>query len=676
MTDPIFKITDGTIEIDLLNDVYGLSLESWRQQIINFKNGGTYRDNPLADQRRLVDTKFTNAIETLTVKDKEVTADTLIEATQNLLRMLEKAVSYWTTDWQNTPVYLVARAACETNARYALIVNYRLPDLPSPYEQPFIQTGDDRLWDNYDIILEREHWTKNAPGTGSAIPISAVETYDGRELGNVDDAGDRDPLTSGVFISNKRNEANLSDVYISDGGVFGGNLLDTALPYDLLPAVPAVNDAVYFGIDSTLGDSGPFDNIIFDISVAQIDLTVIWEYWNGAAWAALTVQDNTNDNGDMAGQAFDTTGINGVYWIQPSDWTTTTVNVVVALWVRARVSAIGAAPAPPRQQLRNVYSTIWPYVEFQSADIGGDIPALGQIKMKNRTGRAGALKAYAADDFIIGSRSVSRGSAFTAIINAADEQNPTGITVTAGVNSLIVGDTSTPTARRVTYNPVATGDDLESIVRFDFDDSINPDFFGSYRAFLRCQQPSGSVGDISFRYRTRILGDSAITIEDGDLVTIDATGEVRAVDMGTLDIPGNSNLLTSDIITEFRIMILSTVDDATPDLYIYDLILIPTDEWSGQFVSNTSIFFDWTQYIDSVENPKTNIRSFATDSADTVAGFSSVRSNGSVVLNPNSNFRLWFISLSQSSGSDDEWGINHEIEITANQRYLSHRGAR
>ena len=47
--------------------------------------------------------------------------DLLIKNTQDLRRLLEKAINYCVTDWQNEPVWIETRGICETNTRYAII---------------------------------------------------------------------------------------------------------------------------------------------------------------------------------------------------------------------------------------------------------------------------------------------------------------------------------------------------------------------------------------------------------------------------------------------------------------------------------------------------------------------------------------------------------------------------
>src|SRR5690606_13999467 len=75
------------------------------------------------------------------------------------------------------------------------------------------------------------------------------------------------PTQYGVYVANKSNIANLTHVKISDGGSFSDIFPMASSPVDLLPAAPATNDAVYFGISTaaTLQNTGPFSSLVLDL---------------------------------------------------------------------------------------------------------------------------------------------------------------------------------------------------------------------------------------------------------------------------------------------------------------------------------------------------------------------------------------------------------------------------
>jgi hypothetical protein len=696
-TEPIFKITDGTIEIDLLSGAFGRSLDSWIQQIINFKNGGTYRDNPLADQRRLVDTKWTNAIETLTLIDHEVDVDTLIESTQNLLRMLEKAVDYWTTDWQDEPVFFVARAACETNARYALIMNYRIPDLPNPYSQPFLQPDGERTWDSYDLIIERLHWTKDLPGVGESVALSAFEDYNGISYGNVDSSEVREPTTAEgeVFITNKRNEANITHIFRDDGGVFSANLVGGGVPFNLLPAAAiAVNDAVYFGINTALADSGPFTNIVLDIGTVGAGYSGSWQIWTGAAWTTLNpatgqVTDNTS--------SFTNSGVNSVVIdieTAGATWATTAVNAVTGYWLRFLVTAAPGGYISPTQQNRDVYSTIWPYTEIQADVIGGDIMANARLRIMAESAvftSPGPLRNTAVNRDIIGLRSVSRGANFTAYLNYAQEQNPAGITALAGIDGSFISSTFAPSGELILTSFTGTSPTLPlAYSDMRIDSTILPEYKGAFRILYRMRQVGGSVGDVSIalRYRFRDTVGETFNEQQTDLQQPPAADEFLVIDFGTIEIPLTSLADSADTFEILQITVMMTNQNTTPDIESYDLILIPKDEWSGDFQGDfddvgyrqISTSVDDSQYIDidSITYPKQDIRAFIRNqSTDNTQNIYQSISQGHFRVQRESRQRLWFTGIEKTS-QGSKWKPHGlwTVRIDAKQNYLGMRGNR
>jgi hypothetical protein len=105
----------------------------------------------------------------------------------------------------------------------------------------------------------------------------------------------------------------------------------------LLPSGPVVDDAVFWGCDN------PCRIVTFDIDTAGVnDLTLVWEYWDGDSYEALT--GVTDDTSDFTGLGRET-----VSWDMPSDWATTTVTgtAVDSFWGRARVSEVVSETTQP-----------------------------------------------------------------------------------------------------------------------------------------------------------------------------------------------------------------------------------------------------------------------------------------------------------------------------------------
>ncbi len=110
----------------------------------------------------------------------------------------------------------------------------------------------------------------------------------------------------------------------------------TANDMTLLPAVPALNDAYYFGHDYL------WDYLTLNIGTSGAGVWAItWEYWNGV-WTGLS--DVTDNTVGFKG----TTGNKTVTFTRPGDWTTTAVNGITKYWIRGRVSSYTTVTTQPK----------------------------------------------------------------------------------------------------------------------------------------------------------------------------------------------------------------------------------------------------------------------------------------------------------------------------------------
>jgi hypothetical protein len=115
-----------------------------------------------------------------------------------------------------------------------------------------------------------------------------------------------------------------------DGGVFtdytGAAQAGVADTVPLLPAAPAVGDAFYFGADR------PFESLEIQITTRRYgDLTLAWEWWDGALWQPLADLEDGSE-------AFTVEGVAEVRFTPDAGWAITTIDARTAYFVRARVS--------------------------------------------------------------------------------------------------------------------------------------------------------------------------------------------------------------------------------------------------------------------------------------------------------------------------------------------------
>lgn len=902
------SIGTASNRVNLLAAGSGFTVSDWRP--LAGDHEAVFAGSAMGDYRAPVSYRELTTIETITLQAAMGNADDMAREAQELRRVLRDALNYWTEGYSADPVYLKARGLRETNARYALVYEARLPEDEDPYGSAFLQPGGGSAMADLSLVVERGPWLEAPPGTGTCVQIAgyqadrpypsylnfdaaservnfasgatlddlhaaaftfegwfkitaadADDRFVGKEdgaagtgwlfyftaansvrfrvvygtpsnanygwvpdgqwhhwAGTYNQAGDRkarlyldgalvvggaasvgvivsdaadslivanraaanaaptgqvgwvrvsnsfryaagftppprctlpdvDAATvllaihegtgttaydlSGngnngtitgatwacdcetdwghtvptceaetVFVANKQNVAQLTHAFYYDasGPAWSGNLLTAALPYDLLPAVPAAGDAVYFGVESTILGGGPFCDLVFDL-VAATDVTAAtWEYWTGAAWAALSVQDNTSGDGYTASPAFNTSGVRSVHWEQPANWAAVGLvaavgagaPAVTAWWVRLRVTGVGGAPDAPRQQNRQPYTVTWPWIEIEADQVPGDIDAWLKLYLTAQSDRdlGTSPPALYWQQALIGLRTLARGADFTAYLNCSNVQNPAHITAAAGTATAFTALPGSPTGRvaRVT-NPAAS---WSNRCTFTIDPAYVGQYIGVYRAFARVNQTSGAAGDLSIRYR---LATNTAYL-DGPEASIPAVAGVawEPVDLGRLEIPISEFVLPGE---QFTLTIaLQVYGNGASDVDLCDLILIPVDEWAILAVAGPPPSLGLASHgvgyrgsdvrrelvVDSIFNHKVNLRTV--ERRPVSGAISSIwepRANGPAILRRGRAQRLWFFRFGDTTAALYN-GAPFEICDTAQAwraaRYLSLRGAR
>jgi hypothetical protein len=667
--------TEGPVltGVDLIDGAPGsiFHIKNWRQALAGYKGGGTWQSSPISSGRRLVDKPRDNIIDTVTFNLKEAKSqDGAAEQTRQLVRLMERASDYWTKSWILRPSYIVTKAENETNARHSLIHLGRIPELDDPFDIVFAQN---HMLD-IDMILEHGDWTANPPGVGTPTPISAVEAYGGRNLGNVDSAGARQTTirAGNVFVANKRTMANITHIYRREDvtGKWFGNLMGSSFTVILMTT--STFSESYFGVNTALANTGPFSSLVFDLDSIRIGGAITWEYWNGTTWASLSVVDNT--------AGLSVPGVNSVTWFVPTNWASVNLLThfggdapnVAAYWVRARVTTVGTAS--PTQQNRNVYSAIWPYVEIGRGDVTGDLEAL--IKMAIKGQRSGSENA---NRIVIGARHLDRGAGFTAYLNASDVQNPAGMSLSA-LSGTFQNSLVSHTGRVFRYAPAGVAA-IETRLTFNLyagsDYSFSENYHGKFQVFART---NGGVAGLVMRVATDTVTVGAFQyIQLGETYNV-ATGVntvPQITDLGSIDIPGFSGPDPGEQINSFRIHLqIGKTTAGAANVDVIDLILIPADEIILEaHTPDTEVFGSGTLLIDSVSKPKIINKTVLYH--DDVSGRAwRVRYSGAVSLIPNVHQRLWFLfMLRDSNGRNVAFQSDlRSITLEKQERYISMRG--
>jgi len=154
-------------------------------------------------------------------------------------------------------------------------------------------------------------------------------------------------------------------VFVDQTTEFNDETVANFTPWD---ALGTVADFVAFGMAEqftkiTLNNTG---------GTQGVGGVVTWEYWNGSAWAALTVTDGTVGftAAVSAGQTIE--------FSAPSDWAENTINAVPAFYIRARLTTIYTT-APVYDQ-GFVDGIDWAAITRDDGDVGlkkGDVIVIG-----------------------------------------------------------------------------------------------------------------------------------------------------------------------------------------------------------------------------------------------------------------------------------------------------------
>lgn len=510
-----------------------------------------------------------------------------------------------------------------------------------------------------------------------------------------------------VFVANKHTTVTLSHIYIDDGGVFSANLVEET-DFNLMPAVPAGGDYVYFG--STVG---PFTSLIFDIATAcGGNVSSAWETWTGSIWQEMRVDpyihgflDATNNDGNGDLQPFSTTGIKAVCWNELIQWEQRAINGVTAWWVRLEIVSASGSPTAPVQQNHTVYTATWPYVEIAASQITGDLPARSKVIAKCESAYDSTVGPYTGDpsslslsNLWVGLRSTWRGENFSPFINLSDQLNQYGISVSAGPTNLDKLNPSSATAEFKDDRRSPTGRAIEvigadidydaALVQIGFDEAIAFEYFGSFHAFLR----AGASG--VFTETANVRAKLAVNFGWTEIAATRFESTVlydwtrNTIDLGAITIP-MSNMLSSEFPHNMSLWI-TVVCDA--EINLYDLILLPTDEWIANvsvgtefdsIVRNLGSYWDNTPgqefVIDGIAHQKFLQRAFAKRSNSIVTSLE-MNANGDPILQHAEKQRLWFLQSHFLDPKSEEWTISYggqmmSITIEKQQRYKSLRGS-
>lgn len=162
--EPILRIMtqDGKI-IDILED-WELADPYWSPQIAKYKDDGHYVNSTLADGQRLVFKKYANVVETIPLTARGANQAQAISKIRELLQVARQAADYWTESYEQAFAWLEVRPACNScRIGYARLIKANVPELNSPFTQPFFSYQAEAVMEDLTLIIEREPLWRGVP---------------------------------------------------------------------------------------------------------------------------------------------------------------------------------------------------------------------------------------------------------------------------------------------------------------------------------------------------------------------------------------------------------------------------------------------------------------------------------------------------------------------------------
>jgi hypothetical protein len=376
-----------------------------------------------------------------------------------------------------------------------------------------------------------------------------------------------------------------------------------------------------------------------------------------------------------------------VHWQVPSDWDTTAVNAITGYWVRARVSAVGSNPSGPVHSNRYIYTPNLPYVEIAESEIGGDLPALAQVLWRNQGDNPTGSPDMVTHRLLVGLRTVTRGPQFDAYINLSDKQVPFGVTVIGLSDGGAFEDSVVaPTARRysVSYSSGGELNGWQELIRISLSTTIARDYYGDFRAFLRGIVTPGDADDWRFRLALGV-GSGGMVTYTKEVYGKPAQVDFRLFDMGSLHIP-SATLAANHVSDELSITVEGYATATNVAAKLYDLILLPVDEWAGDFVHSnrtdstlpSGVVGNNVLDIDSITNSRTPLNAYNRLGSGLIKAIYQPIANGEAILQVGQRQRLWFVAA-QYAFASNSWGamptVTGTVRVNKVQQYLALRGS-
>jgi hypothetical protein len=194
-------------------------------------------------------------------------------------------------------------------------------------------------------------------------------------------------------------------------------------------------------------------------------------------------------------------------------------------------------------------------------------------------------------------------------------------------------------------------------VSIDLSTTVATNYYGSYRAFIRCRQSGGSAGEVTMRLKVLFGSGGISTI--GDTQATQTTDDHHLIEFTQpITLPISTQFADDEVADQIQIVVQISTAASDADLFLYDLFLLPTDTMfvdSRDLANNANSTVENAKrlLVDSITVPKLTIRTLVQDTTSGVF-LSSWRADSrqEISLPTEEQMRLWVLSARTISTSD------------------------
>lgn len=195
----------------------------------------------------------------------------------------------------------------------------------------------------FEAMSVQQHTTPDAGKVYKSVSVNGQAGFEFEVTRNLDGTGKNDWLAGDSYVNTGSPGNGFIDQYSYT------SVLARPLEYIAIDGALVDSFVVDLTVLSGSGSIAAFgvSNVKFDALHLTIKTpaiyttaTIVYEYWNGSAWASLTGVVSVRDaNNAVVTADWKNTGYMSVVFTPPADWATTTIATKSAYWMRIRVSA-------------------------------------------------------------------------------------------------------------------------------------------------------------------------------------------------------------------------------------------------------------------------------------------------------------------------------------------------